>query len=178
MRVVYLSFEIYVPQIVERIAQLSGKKLPSNIFIQDYESGVLTVEDVAAAAREVRPFDCLIVDHVELLDLEGGLDEVHAVGRAVQKLRNLARKENAILWTASQGDEPAIGATFLERADLYGSRKKLHAADIAIGMLFNPRRNMLTYNLWKTRHTQMGLKFASTADMVALKFQDTKMFQQ
>ena len=176
-RVVYLSFEIYIEQIVERLDTLLRKKLPKTLYVQDYPSHELTVEEITRIIHSLEPIDCLIVDHVELLNLEG-MDEIHAVGRSVQKLRNWARKANSVVWTASQGSEPELGATFLERKDLYGSRKKLHAADLAIGLLFAPQRNLLKMKIWKTRHTQMGLTFAVQADMVNLTFRDTQMFQQ
>lgn len=171
LKVLYMSFEIYLDQIAERVRTLLGRKPKPTLLAQEYDSDTLTVEEVTRIADQVSGLDCLIVDHLDLLRFDG-LDLINAHGMAIRKLRNFARRSNGVVWTAAQADEPVFGQTRLHRSQLYGSRQKLHACDLGIGFIYLPQRETLTMDLWKTRHTKAGLQFISQADMVRLKFKE------
>jgi len=172
-RVVYLSFEIYLEQIVQRVTQLVGGKrhLPSTLFAAWLPAARFDVESVIGLADEVGSIDCLMIDYIELLRLDS-FDMVNSVGEALLKLRNYARERDAVVWTASQSDEPRPGQAYLTRDEIYGSRRKIHHADLVIGTLSNPARRQLSYSIWGSRHGQMGARYLSEADLVNLTFRD------
>ena len=169
--VLYLSFEIYRDQVIERLKQLMGKRLPKALYVEDYPSDEMSVDDVMRVADQVKSLDCLVVDHIDLLR-HNDMDLINAHGQAVRRLRGYARKRSCVVWTAAQADDPDPGQLFLLPGQTYGSRQKRHAADIALGSLFIASRRLQTFLLWKTRHTHMGLRFALDADMVGMKFKE------
>jgi hypothetical protein len=172
-RVLYISFEIYLEQIIERLVSLCGKKraLPKTLYAEWLDGRTSTVDTVIEIAQEVPDLDCLMLDYVELMNLDS-LDLVNAVGDALLELRSFAKKNNLIVWSASQSDEPRPFEVYLKRDEIYGSRRKIHHADLVIGTLSIPQRRQLTYSIWGSRHGVMGMKFMSEADLVNLKFRD------
>ena len=171
-RVLYLSFEIYRDQIIDRVRQLCGKRtLPKTFYAEDYPSDELTADDVTGIADQIDNLDCLIVDHLDLL-AHDQFDLVNAHGLAIRKLRKYARSRGLVVWVPCQADDPSVGQTWLLPEQTYGSRQKRHAADLCIGSLYLPIRNLQTFKIWKSRHSKMGDTFSSKADMVKMKFVD------
>lgn len=170
-RVLYISFEIYRDQIIDRVRTLCGKKLPATLYAEDYPSDEMTAGDVCRVADGVKDLDCLIVDHLDLM-AHDQLDLVNAHGLAIRELRKYARKRNLVVWVPAQADDPTIGQMWLRPDQTYGSRQKRHASDLALGSLYLPHRKMQTFHLWKTRHTHMGLTYSLLADMVEMKFKE------
>jgi hypothetical protein len=169
LKVFYMSFEIYLEQIHARVKTMV-KKIPKTLIAEEYDSDSMTAEQVAAVATKVKP-DVLLVDYLDLLRFDA-LDLVQAQGAGIRQLRNFARKNEAVVWTAAQADEPYEEQMYLKRDQLYGSRQKMHATDVAIGALYLPRRQVQTFVFWKTRHARMGLTFSHSADFVAMKFKE------
>lgn len=169
LRVFYMSFEIYLEQIHARVKAIT-KKIPKSLIAEEYDSDSMTAEQVAKAAQKVKP-DVLLVDYLDLLRFDAQ-DLVQAQGSALRQLRNFARKSEAVVWTAAQADEPMEEQIYLKRDQLYGSRQKMHATDVAIGALYLPRRQVQTFVFWKTRHARMGLTFMHSADFVTMQFKE------
>jgi len=169
LKVFYMSFEIYLEQIYARVQTIT-KKIPKTLIAEEYDSDSMTAEQIGITAAKVKP-DVLIVDYLDLLKFDA-LDLVQAQGAGLRQLRNFARKHEAVVWTAAQADEPYDEQIYLKRDQLYGSRQKMHATDVAIGALYLPRRQVQTFCFWKTRHARMGMTFMHSADFVGMKFQE------
>lgn len=172
LKVFYASFEIYLEQIFERVKTIA-KKVPKTLYAEEYDPESLTAEQVIQQAQKVKP-DLLIVDYLNLLSLDK-LDEVRAIGSAARKLRGYARREEIVVWTAAQADEPFESQMYLQRDQLYGSRQIIHAMDLVVGALFLPRRQVQTLHLWKTRHCRMGLTFSQQVDFVEMKVKEVNV---
>jgi len=169
LKVFYMSFEIYLEQIRERVEKLA-KKIPKTLIAEEYDADSLTANQVVQIAEKVKP-DLLLIDYLDLLRFDA-LDLVQAQGLALRTLRNFCRRNEAVVWTAAQADEPYDEQIYLQRSQLYGSRQKIHATDVAIGLLYLPRRQVETFTFWKTRHARMGMQFSQQADFVSLKFKE------
>ena len=172
LKVFFMSFEVPIETLKERAQTiLHRKRLPPTFYANEYPSDELAVEDVVSLAKGLKGLDCLIVDHLNLLRFEA-MDLVNAQGSALRKLRNYAIGNEAIVWTAAQADDPDPTQLYLERYQLYGSRQIMHAAALAIGILYSPTKHLQTYALWKTKHARNGLRFMGEVDFVKGKFRD------
>lgn len=122
-----------VKQAVKRFVNL----VKAGIDIKQLPSGLTSVEDIDNYLKVVSStgfkVGMLVVDYGELLRIRGE-STYEGQGENFTKLRGLAVKWNIPVWVASQSNRPAWSKRIIKPDDIAESFKKVHVADIVIGI--------------------------------------------
>lgn len=146
LRTLFLSCENYKDQLGERLSQIReaerGKRLPSkHLFLQYHPR--LSVRDVE---RYVQGRDCdmLIVDYEGKMSASIDFDWTWRTTEIYNGMRDLADRENLVLWTATQEHDSPGFKRESSRLGTFGSKTKIQLCDLFLGLYSEPRMNRAT----------------------------------
>lgn len=167
----------------ESVREIVGKKCKGKLYIKSYPPRVATTNVFKSHIRQLnnqkgfKP-DLIIIDYADIMGevmtnvRRGGESAYESQGSVYEQIRAFSAEVGCPVWTASQATRAAASERILNAEHIAESFRKMHTADVAIGLSRTPEDKVDgtgRITLIKNRLGQDGMVFPITLDTSTTK---------
>lgn len=167
----------------ESVKEIVEKKCKGKLYIKSYPPRVATTNVFKSHIRQLnnqkgfKP-DLIIIDYADIMGevmtnvRRGGESAYESQGSVYEQIRAFSAEVGCPVWTASQATRAAASEKILNAEHIAESFRKMHTADVAIGLSRTPEDKVEgngRITLIKNRLGQDGMVFPITLDTSTTK---------